>query len=75
MAAQAGMGPSAFASLSACRVRLNMSNGIAGIERADPVRRPELPAQRHLQAAPATPKQRQSGPKTDKNGRETSNPG
>ena len=35
MAEQAGMGPNASASLSACRVRLNMSNGIAGIERAD----------------------------------------
>ncbi|MGF7135751.1 hypothetical protein P3T40_007260 [Paraburkholderia sp. EB58] len=36
MAEQAGRGPNASASLSACRVRLNMSNRIAGIERAEP---------------------------------------
>ncbi|MGF6722453.1 hypothetical protein P3T43_001800 [Paraburkholderia sp. GAS41] len=78
MAERAGMGPNASVSLSACRARLNMSNGIAGIERADRdgrrshrggdgCRAPNKP-----KAASNRP---QSSPKTDKNRRETSNPG
>jgi hypothetical protein len=57
MTEQAGMGPSASASLSACRVRLNMSNGIAGIERADAA----IARQNAATAASRCPKQPQSG--------------
>jgi len=56
MAVQAGMGPNAFASLSACRARLNMSNGIAGIERGDPGK----PRRRWRQAAQTIPGRPQS---------------
>jgi hypothetical protein len=64
MAEQAGMGPNASASLSACRVRLNMSNGIAGIERADPA----IACQTAAKTACGCPNTPKAAPKWTKTG-------